>query len=99
MSDAKTQMQNKDCIDLDDHVMLCSGKPLDNGRTLSECNVRPQSSLELLPRLRGGMRLEFTNQYGIKKFRDFDASDTKLDLSGKFLGQNWKPPAQACNSR
>ena len=78
-------MQGKESIDLDDLLLCLSGKPLDNGRTLSECNVRPQSSLELLPRLRGGMRLQFTNANGKQIVINFENSDTELTLSRKFL--------------
>ena len=80
-------MQDKDGIDLDDHVLCLSGKPLADGRTLSECNVRPQSSLELRPRLRGGMRLEITDETGKKLAVDIKASDTEIHFPGKFLSQ------------
>ena len=85
MSDVKAQMQDKDRMDLHDHVLCLSGKPLDNGRTLSECNVRPQSSLELLPRLRGGMQLEITTHFGDNII--VKASDTHVHVYSKFLCQ------------
>ena len=79
-------MQDKHRIDLDDDLVLClSGKPLDDGRTLSECDVRPQSSLQLLPRLRGGMRLEFTDRKGKKIVVNIEDSDTELNLDRKLL--------------
>ena len=88
MSAAKTQIQDRACIDPDDHALFFSGKPLDNARTLAECNVRPQSSLELLPRLRGGMQLKITNAEGKKIVVKVEDSDTRLDLRGK---------SQSCN--
>ena len=87
MWDVKAKIQDKDRIDLDDQVLCLSGKPLDNSRTLSECNVRPHSSLELRPRLRGGMRLEITDNNGKKFDVNIEASDTELNLSSKFLRQ------------
>ena len=88
MSAAKTQIQDRECLDSDDHALFFSGKPLDNARTLAECNVRPQSSLELLPRLRGGMQLELTNDKGKKIVRNVEGSGTILNLSGKSQTSN-----------
>ena len=88
MSAAKTQIQDRACIDLDDHALFFSGKPLDNARTLAECDVRPQSSLELLPRLRGGMRLELRNAEGKKIIVNVEDSGTTLSLHSKSQSSN-----------
>ena len=87
VSDVKAKMQHKDRIDLGDQVLCLSSKPLDNGRTLSECNVRSQSSLELLPRLRGGMQLKITKDNGKKINVNIESSDTEVSLHGNFLSQ------------
>ena len=80
VSDVKAQIQDKEDIALDDHVLFFRGKALNNSRTLTECKVRRQSWLALLPRLRGGMSLELTNDEGKKIAVNVELSDTELNL-------------------
>ena len=77
-----TKAKIKERVGSDDFWLSFAGKPLEDGRTLVECNVRPRSLLELVPRVRGGMKLEITNVNGDKLEIEVNTSKTKLNLRG-----------------
>ena len=99
VSNAKAQIQEKELIGLDKYQLIFAGKPLESGRTLAEYNVRPQSSLELVPRVRGGMRLKITDKFGKKITLDVKASDTEFKLSGQFSNQKTDNLECSCQLR
>ena len=83
-----TKDKIKEELGFEDFFLIVGGKALENGRTLVDCNVRPWSVLDLVPRVRGGMQLEITNRYGGKLKIEVDTSQTELDLYGEFSNHN-----------
>ena len=46
----KSKIQDKEGIPQDHQILIFAGKPLINSHTLSDCKIRKESSLHLLPR-------------------------------------------------
>ena len=59
VSNVKAKISDKEHIYPETHYLVFAGKTLQNDRTLSECNVRSQSLIRLVPHLLGG-----TNENG-----------------------------------
>ena len=64
VSNVKAKISEKEHISSEAHYLVFAGKALQNDRTLSECNVRPQSLLQLVPRLPGGMQIDVPTRSG-----------------------------------
>ena len=64
VSNIKSKISDKTNIPLETQHLVFAGKPLQNDRTLAEYNVRPQSSIQLVLRLRGGMQIDVPTSTG-----------------------------------
>ena len=81
----KAEIRAKARIAPDEQRLVFAGRQLQDGRTLGEYRVRQRSVLELVPRVRGGMRLVIPLTDGQSMTVDVKASDTILQLYGQFV--------------